>query len=110
MIIKVSHNIPGPTTEAPGAAGKPRRLLDQVRARMRRLGLARRTEEAYVSERFAPHQPKLAMHTEIRADENIPSPIIMIPLMEMTARKSTGASMGTSVGGSSKYISLTTRK
>jgi len=49
MITKVSHNIPGPATEALDAAGNPRRLLDQVRARMRRLGLARRTEEAYVS-------------------------------------------------------------
>jgi integron integrase len=33
----------------PGAARNSPRLLDQVRARMRRLGLARRTEEAYVS-------------------------------------------------------------
>jgi hypothetical protein len=29
--------------------GQSPRLLDQVRARMRRLGLASRTEEAYVS-------------------------------------------------------------
>jgi integron integrase len=49
IVIRVSHITPGTATDAPDATGKPPRLLDQVRARMRRLGLARRTEEAYVS-------------------------------------------------------------
>jgi integron integrase len=52
--VKVSHRMAGQASRVggcsePGAAGKPPRLLDQARARMRRLGLARRTEEAYVS-------------------------------------------------------------
>lgn len=47
--MKVSHEIAGWASSAPGGTGQPPRLLDQVRARMRRLGLARRTEEAYVS-------------------------------------------------------------
>lgn len=34
--------------QAPGSDDRPPRLLDEVRARVRRLGLARRTEEAYV--------------------------------------------------------------
>lgn len=49
IVTKVSHIASGTATEPPDAAGKPPRLLDQVRARMRRLGLAGRTEEAYVS-------------------------------------------------------------
>jgi integron integrase len=52
--MKVSHRIDVQTSSDGGcrklgAAAKPSRLLDQVRARIRRLGLARRTEEAYVS-------------------------------------------------------------
>ena len=47
--MKVSHETGWPTTGAPGVAGQSPRLLDQVRARMRRLGLAKRTEEAYTS-------------------------------------------------------------
>ena len=47
--MKVSHRIDGHASGAPGVAGQSPRLLDQVRARMRRLGLAKRTEEAYTS-------------------------------------------------------------
>ena len=43
--MKVSHVDVTPATDVDG---KPPQLLDQVRARMRRLGLAPRTEEAYV--------------------------------------------------------------
>ena len=43
--MESSHHAAG-LTSAEG--GQPPRLLDQVRARMRRLGLAQRTEEAYV--------------------------------------------------------------
>ena len=46
IFMKVSHGIEGRPSGAPGMTGKPLRLLDQVRARMRRFGLARRTEGA----------------------------------------------------------------
>ena len=44
--MKVSHETSPGTTGAPGVAGQSPRLLDQVRERMRRLSLAKRTEEA----------------------------------------------------------------
>ena len=47
--MKVSHETGTRTIGAPGVAGQLPRLLDQVRERMRRLSLARRAEEAYVS-------------------------------------------------------------
>lgn len=43
-----SHRMVGMARQAEGGADRPPRLLDEVRARMRRLGLALRTEEAYV--------------------------------------------------------------
>ena len=47
--MKVSPRCHRQTSGAPGAIGQPPRLLDQVRARMRRLGMAGRAEDAYVS-------------------------------------------------------------
>ena len=41
----VMASIGGERAEAGGDGGKPPRLLDQVRGRMRRLGMAKRTEE-----------------------------------------------------------------
>jgi len=59
---KVSRGIEGWASGAPGVTGEPPRLLDQARVRVHRLGLARRTEEAYVSwiRRFIVNQSKLA--------------------------------------------------
>ena len=44
------HQGPGATSSGPAMAGatEPPRLLDRVRERIRRLGMARRTEDAYV--------------------------------------------------------------
>ena len=42
-----SHRPNGLARQPKDVAGHPPRLLDEVRARVRRLGLARRTEEAY---------------------------------------------------------------
>jgi hypothetical protein len=55
--VEVSRAIAGRTSSAPDGAGQPLRLPDQVR--VRRLGLASRTEEAYVSctRRFIKSQP-----------------------------------------------------
>lgn len=44
--MRSSHSAPGGASE--GSAARAPRLLDQMRARMRRLGLSIRTEEAYV--------------------------------------------------------------
>ena len=44
----VMASIGGERAEASGDGDKPPRLLDQVRGRMRRLGMAKRTEEVYV--------------------------------------------------------------
>ena len=43
-----SHEMKGKASPMPAAAPQRPRLLDEVRSRVRRLGLARRTEEAYV--------------------------------------------------------------
>ena len=43
-----SHRMGGMTRQVVGVNGNAPRLLDEVRARIRRLGLARHTEEAYV--------------------------------------------------------------
>lgn len=43
-----SHTPRGAATAGAGYGSRPPRLLDSVRTRVRRLGLARRTEEAYV--------------------------------------------------------------
>ena len=56
------------------------------------------------------HRQKEDMHTAISEPEKMPRPSIMIPFSEITARKSTGTSIGEPVTGSSKYISLTTRR
>lgn len=53
---------------------------------------------------------KLAMQSAIRLLENRPSPSMRAPFSEMAALKSMGASMRWSVSGSSKYMSLTTRR
>ena len=58
----------------------------------------------------ASQAPKDDMHTAIRELEKMPRPRTMMPLSEMAALKSIGASIGDSVSGSSKYISLTTRR
>lgn len=42
-----SHPAPVPASAADGGMAARPRLLDEMRARMRRLGLALRTEEAY---------------------------------------------------------------
>lgn len=43
-----SHRSDGRASPGSDRGGSPPKLLDQVRARIRRLGMARRTEEAYV--------------------------------------------------------------
>jgi hypothetical protein len=45
----VMASIGGERAEAGGEGGRQPRLLDQVRGRMRRLGMAKRTEEVYVA-------------------------------------------------------------
>ena len=45
----VMASIGGERAEASGDGDKPPRLLDQVRGRVRRLGMAKRTEEVYVA-------------------------------------------------------------
>lgn len=47
-MVGSSHRAMGKARPAGVPESRPPRLLDEVRARMRRLGLARRTEEAYV--------------------------------------------------------------
>jgi hypothetical protein len=42
------HAHPAARSSPSGTSAKPPRLLDQVRARMRRLGMAIRSEEAYL--------------------------------------------------------------
>lgn len=90
--LKVSHRTAGQaSSEAgpsnPGAAGKPPRLLDQVRARMRRLGLARRTEEVYVSwiRRFILSQGK-------RHPRELGAPEVEAFLTELAVRNRVAAS------------------
>ena len=50
------------------------------------------------------------MHNPIRPPEKTPSPSTASPLTVSTARKSTGTGNGSVCSGSSKYISLTTRR
>ena len=54
--------------------------------------------------------PNALTHRLINPPEKIPSASIATPLIDSMVRKSTGAVTGAVFSGSSKYISLTTRR